>query len=97
MKMKQRLLSVGGMPGAMESSLSVNEVAAQTSKPGVKTPSRAAGRGVSGGEGGVADESQGSGVRTAEESGRDGLGFCNDAVTNAANVPKSPFEVEGEA
>lgn len=38
---KQRLLSVS-MPSAMESSLSVVEVAAQTSKPGVKTPSRSA-------------------------------------------------------
>ena len=38
-KVKQRLLSVG-MPEALESSLSVVEVAAQKSKPGVKTPSR---------------------------------------------------------
>ena len=38
-KMKQRLLSVAGFPGAMESSWSVNEVAVQKSKPGVITPS----------------------------------------------------------
>ncbi|KAL9131910.1 MAG: hypothetical protein Q9217_000270 [Psora testacea] len=38
-KHKQKLLSVS-MPSAMESSLSVVEVAAQKSKPGVKTPSR---------------------------------------------------------
>jgi len=39
-KFKQRLLSVN-LPSAMESSLSMVEVAAQKSKPGVKTPSRA--------------------------------------------------------
>ncbi len=39
-KLKQRLLSVS-LPQAMESSLSVMEVASQKSKPGVKTPSRA--------------------------------------------------------
>ena len=38
-KMKQRLLSVAGLPSAMESSWSVNEVAAQKSKPGAITPS----------------------------------------------------------
>lgn len=39
-KFKQRLLSVGNLATAMESSMSVVEVAAQRSKPGVQTPSR---------------------------------------------------------
>lgn len=39
-KLKQRLLSVGNLATAMESSISVVEVASQRSKPGVQTPSR---------------------------------------------------------
>ena len=80
--MKQRLLSVS-MPSAMESSLSVMEVAAQKSKPGVKTPSRA---------------NDGNGNDDVGEGNADVLAVGNEAVNNKVmDVEKSPFEVEGEA
>ena len=87
-KMKQRLLSVS-MPSAMESNLSVMEVAAQHSKPGVKTPSRANDP-VETTVQGVPDLQ----VESVEE-GRTALG--DEDVRKTAIVEKSPFEVEGEA
>lgn len=84
---KKRLLSVS-MPSAMESSLSVVEVAAQTSKPGVKTPSRAA-------EATKAEHDHGF-------DGNGDVGAAKlSAATNddgglGVTFEKSPFEVEGE-
>ena len=83
-KMKQRLLSVS-MPSAMESSLSVMEVAAQKSKPGVKTPSRAN------------DEKVDDATQKWGEANADAAAVGNEAVSKAMDVEKSPFEVEGEA
>lgn len=93
-KMKQRMLSVS-MSGAMGSSLSVVEVAAQTSKPGVKTPSRSAEAGrrdeVLGGDGGGPD------IVVAGEGG-EAVASAEDGVkATGMDVEKSPFEVEGEA
>ena len=85
-KMKQRLLSVS-MPSAMESSLSVVEVAAQKSAPGIQTPSRA---NNAMGDDGARDENQ-------PGPGADAVTVGNEAVTKAMDVEKSPFEVEGEA
>ena len=79
-KLKQRLLSVS-LPQAMESSLSVMEVASQKSKPGVKTPSRA-------------NEGKGDNVEDGQDSVDAGDGVGN---TMGIGVEKSPFEVEGEA
>ena len=84
-KVKQRLLSVS-MPSAMESSLSVVEVAAQKSKPGIKTPSRAA-------DGN--SNSNGAGDKNGESV--DGVAPGNKGVGESMGMPKSPFEVEGEA
>lgn len=93
-KMKQRMLSVS-MSGAMGSSLSVVEVAAQTSKPGVKTPSRSAEAGrqdeVPGGDSG------GPNIVVAGE-GTEAVVSAEDGVkATATDEEKSPFEVEGEA
>lgn len=97
-KVKQRFLSVA-MPGAMESSLSVVEVAAQTEAKGVKTPSRglearvadssvgAVGGAKAKGTGDVADAGVSIAVKGVATNG-DGFGV---------GVEKSPFEVEGEA
>lgn len=92
--MKQRLLSVS-MSGAMGSSLSVVEVAAQTSKPGVKTPSRSAEAGrrdeVPGGDDGgpsIAVTGKGSEAVVSAEDGVNAVAIAGE---------KSPFEVEGEA
>ena len=94
-KMKQRLLSVS-MPSAMESSLSVMEVAAQKSKPGIKTPSRAAyenQRAVEAGEtrGDAGDQMKGEGDNVQLLGGGG-----NGGVAAVMSIPKSPFEVEGE-
>ena len=83
---KKRLLSVE-MPTAMESSLSVVEVAAQTEKPGVKTPSRA--------EDAKVEKSQGH-----NEITNTGVGITvstNNGTNSVLGAEKSPFEVEGEA
>ncbi len=91
-KMKQRLLSVS-MPSAMESSLSVVEVAAQKSKPGVKTPSRAADESKD-----VKHDAEGPDIQgVGDGGGGGGLASSNDGVRKAMEMPKSPFEVEGEA
>ena len=84
--MKQRLLSVS-MPSAMESSLSVMEVAAQKSAPGVQTPSRA--NNWMGGDG-TPEVGQ-------PDPGAEAVAVGNEAVSKAMDVEKSPFEVEGEA
>ena len=95
-KPKQRLLSVVSIPGAMESSLSVMEVAAQTSKPGVKTPSRAAGDVTDQGRRGTARNTVGREIQVTGESS-DGGTEAAKGPRNAIDMPKSPFEVEGEA
>ena len=89
-KLKQRLLSVS-LPQAMESSLSVMEVASQKSKPGVKTPSRADDGGKGGGGGDVEDGQEGS----VDVDNNDDVG--NNTAMGITIVEKSPFEVEGEA
>ena len=93
-KLKQRLLSVS-MPSAMESSLSVVEVAAQTSKPGVKTPSRAADEGAKGAHSADAEAAitNKPAVQVTGENGGGG----STANGSGIGAPKSPFEVEGEA
>ena len=84
LKVKQRLLSVE-MPSAMESSLSVVEVASQKERPGVKTPSRAE----------DAKNEERNGKSTEDES--DGVTPTNDdRIGKALEDEKSPFEVEGE-
>lgn len=83
-KMNQRLLSVS-IPSAMESNLSVMEVAAQKSKPGVKTPSRAN------------DERVDDATQRGGEANADATTVGDEAVSRAMDVEKSPFEVEGEA
>ena len=80
--LKRNLLSVAA-PSAMESSLSVLEVAAQKSKPGVKTPSREK-------EGREKD-----GLAPEVEDRVAALGVELGSATIAPG--KSPFEVEGEA
>ena len=86
-KLKQRLLSVS-LPQAMESSLSVMEVASQKSKPGVKTPSRA-------NDGGKGKDGQEDRVDASDDGGGgDGVGGNTMGISI---VEKSPFEVEGEA
>lgn len=87
-KLKQRLLSVS-LPQAMESSLSVMEVASQKSKPGVKTPSRANKEGQ-----GVGDVEDGQ-EESVDAGNDDGVG--NNTAMGITIVEKSPFEVEGEA
>ncbi|KAL6721148.1 pre-rRNA processing [Lecanora helva] len=96
-KMKQRLLSVS-MPSTTESSLSVGEVAAQTSKPGVQTPSRAEGGGGSENKGEANNDRRNNGldVRVVEESGGDDSTTNNGWQSKAVDVPKSPFEAEGD-
>ena len=84
-KLKQRLLSVS-LPQAMESSLSVMEVASQKSKPGVKTPSRA---------GAKEDEDGQESNVVVHDPGADEVG--NNTMGIGVVVEKSPFEVEGEA
>lgn len=92
---KQRLLSVS-TPSAMESSLSVVEVAAQKSKPGVKTPSRAEDKRKEDVEEGIANaERQGEGMGEVVAVGSEGVD--DGIVGEAIGVEKSPFEVEGEA
>ena len=93
-KMKQRLLSVS-MPSAMGSSLSVVEVAAQTSKPGVKTPSRSADDGRRDDE--TTDDSGGPDTAVIGAGNRSAFAAGNDGVEKAMGVEKSPFEVEGES
>lgn len=88
-KLKQRLLSVS-LPSAMESSLSVMEVAAQKSKPGVKTPSRAA-------DDVKTDEGDGDELNLEGEDNGGVRDVSNDSVGKAMGAEKSPFEVEGEA
>ena len=100
-KLKQRLLSVS-LPSAMESSLSVVEVAAQTSKPGVKTPSRAAGEGGGNIDGAGEDNDARPDIAVAGDSGDSGdsenkTATNNDGMGKGIDMPKSPFEVEGEA
>lgn len=92
-KLKERLLSVS-MPSAMESSLSVVEIVAQHSKPGVKTPSRSAEEGRRGTE--TAEEDEGSNpADVATGSGND-TAAGNHGLDKVIGVEKSPFEVEGE-
>lgn len=88
-KLKQRLLSVS-LPQAMESSLSVMEVASQKSKPGVKTPSRAndGGKGVDNGDG------QEDSLHAGNDNDGDGVAGNTIGINI---VEQSPFEVEGEA
>lgn len=98
-KIKQGLLSVS-MPSAMESSLSVMEVAAQKSKLGVKTPSRAEDKKREDMEEGIAKaererEREEQGTGEAVTVGSEAVG--NDVVGKATGEEKSPFEVEGEA
>ena len=93
-KLKQRLLSVS-LPQAMESSLSVMEVASQKSKPGVKTPSRATVNNDGGKEGEGGHGQEGS-VVVNHPGDDDAVGNSN-AVGIGVVVEKSPFEVEGEA
>ncbi|KAL2057809.1 hypothetical protein ABVK25_002193 [Lepraria finkii] len=83
-KMEPRMLSVS-IPSAMESNLSVMEVAAQKSKPGVKTPSRAN------------DERVDDATQRGGEANADATTVGDEAVSRAMDVEKSPFEVEGEA
>ena len=78
------MLSVS-IPSAMESNLSVIEVAAQKSKPGVKTPSRAN------------DERVDDATQRGGEANADATTVGDEAVSRAMDVEKSPFEVEGEA
>lgn len=95
----QRLLSVS-MPSAMESSLSVVEVAAQKSKPGVKTPSRAGDKlkeDVVVVEEITPVENQGEGIGKVVTTPMGSEGVDNGVVGKAMGVEKSPFEVEGEA
>ena len=85
--LKPRLLSVN-LASAMESSLSVVEVATQREKPGVKTPSRT--------QDGKARVNNGN----MEDSGTGNNGAVSvddDGIEKAMGVEKSPFEVEGEA
>ncbi len=93
-KMKQRLLSVS-IPSGMESSLSMVEVAAQTSKPGVKTPSRSADDGRRDDE--RTDDIGGSDTAVIRAGNGAALAAGNDEVETAMGVEKSPFEVQGEA
>ena len=94
-KIKQRLLSVS-LPSAMESSLSVMEVAAQKSKPGVKTPSRAEEKRKEEMEEEIAKaESHGIGIGEKIAVGSDDVD--NSLISKVLEVGKSPFEVEGEA
>ena len=96
-KLKQNLLSVS-MPGAMESSLSVMEVAAQKSRPGIKTPSRAAYENRRDGETGEVPEDARNPVEGREGEGDSSrLVSGDDGVVRVMSIPKSPFEVEGEA
>ncbi len=88
------------MPSAMESSLSVMEVAAQKSKLGVKTPSRAEDKKREDMEEGIAKaererEREEQGTGEAVTVGSEAVG--NDVVGKATGEEKSPFEVEGEA
>lgn len=92
-KLKQRLLSVS-LPQAMESSLSVMEVASQKSKPGVKTPSRAGNKET--GKGNEDEDGHGDGV-VVDHAGDDDGGLGNNTMGIDVVVEKSPFEVEGEA
>ncbi|KAK0516881.1 hypothetical protein JMJ35_000036 [Cladonia borealis] len=85
-KLKQRLLSVS-LPQAMESSLSVMEVASQKSKPGVKTPSRA-------NDGGKEKDAQEDSLHAGNDDDDDDVGANTMGISI---VKKSPFEVEGEA
>ena len=92
-KLKQRLLSVS-LPQAMESSLSVMEVASQKSKPGVKTPSRAGNNET--GKGNEDADGHGDGV-VVDNAGDDDAVGNNNTMGIGVVVEKSPFEVEGEA
>ena len=76
------------LPQAMESSLSVMEVASQKSKPGVKTPSRAGAKEDEDGHG------HGNSV-VVHDPRADDVG--NNTMGIGVVVEKSPFEVEGDA
>jgi len=91
-KFKQRLLSVS-MPIAMESSLSVVEVAAQKSKPGVKTPSRAEDKRKEDVEEGITNAERESDGKEMGEV----VAVGSEGERKVMGVGKSPFEVEGEA
>ena len=95
-KLKQRLLSVS-MPSAMESSLSVMEVAAQTSKPGVQTPSRAKDGERSAEQKGAIDAGVGGAWQQNSEAVVERVTPSNEVAVKAIEAEKSPFEVEGEA
>ena len=82
------------LPQAMESSLSVMEVASQKSKPGVKTPSRAGNNET--GKGNEDEDGHGDSVVVDNTGGDDG-GVGNNTRGVGVVVEKSPFEVEGEA
>jgi len=93
-KTRPRFLTVS-MPSAMESSLSMVEVAAQTSKPGVKTPSRSANDGRRDNDrrddvGGLDTAVIGLGNETASAAN-------NDGAQNAMGHEKGPFAVQGKA
>ena len=104
-KAKQRLLSVSSLPGAMESSLSVLEVAAQKSKPGVKTPSLGKhrhGKLLSKSSGNGSDVGNGNGKVKPEPPKPRSVSRKQSTVVPSPTVPSvvvesSPFEVEGEA
>ena len=88
-KVKQRLLSVVSMPGAMESNLSVMEVAAQHSKPGVRTPSRA--------NDAFKASTKGKSSAEVEVIKTGDTVMASDNIRQPEILGKSPFEVEGEA
>ena len=99
-KAKKRLLSVS-QPSAMESSLSVMEVAAQHSKPGEETPSLKKEE-----EAKTAGNGNGSGNRSREDVivKLEGVRLedlddseATPVMETSLGVGKSPFEVEGEA
>lgn len=100
-KAKQRLLGVN-LPGDMESSLSVVEVAAQKSKRGVKTPSLGKhrhGKLLTKSSNGRSSESEGLKTDATSTSSAPtpapSTGLQNTIPSVA--VESSPFEVEGEA
>ena len=103
-KVKPRLLSVS-MPDAMQSSLSVNEVAAQKSKPGVKTPSLgSAGRRAAPKvppprrkRSAAAIHSSGTAPNNANSTNPTTTTVVTPVIGPGIVVEKSPFEVEGEA
>ena len=95
-KAKQRLLSVS-LPTAMESSMSVNEVAAQKSKPGIKTPSRARNGGQTAEEQASTQEGNGVALSPSTITSSSITTLVTPAVGPGVVIDQSPFEVEGEA